>query len=179
MKKWLCFAALLGLFLAGCTPANPAVPDETLTVLDPDTLEIVEQLRDEEYGFGGSYALGYSTENQQYVLKGGGEYKFLDREFRMLQAVTPTYYSDAAYTAQGMDADGTYLYSIISPGEKTKDNLILVHKRSGAYVRSLSIPISVEGEDLFHYDGKYYLSAIDWSDGYTKVYELAFSYVYK
>lgn len=78
-----------------------------------------------------------------------------------------------------MDADGTYLYSIISPGEKTKDNLILVHKWSGAYVRSLSIPISVEGEDLFHYDGKYYLSAIDWNDGYTKVYELAFSYVYK
>ena len=93
--------------------------------------------------------------------------------------MAPTYYSDAAYTAQGMDADGTYLYSIISPGEKAKDNLILVHKWSGAYVRSLSIPISVEGEDLFHYDGKYYLSAIDWNDGYTKVYELAFSYVYK
>lgn len=38
-------------------------------------------------------------ENQQYVLKGGGEYKFLDRDFKMLLAVTPTYYSDAAYTA--------------------------------------------------------------------------------
>lgn len=38
MKKWLCFAALLGLFLAGCTPANPAVPDEPLTVLDQEPL---------------------------------------------------------------------------------------------------------------------------------------------
>ena len=30
MKKWLCFAALLGLLLAGCTPADPSVPDEPL-----------------------------------------------------------------------------------------------------------------------------------------------------
>ena len=30
MKKWLCFAALLCLLLAGCTPADPAVPDEPL-----------------------------------------------------------------------------------------------------------------------------------------------------
>jgi hypothetical protein len=78
-----------------------------------------------------------------------------------------------------MDADGTYLYSIVSPGEETKDNLIIVHKWSGGHVRSVSIPISVEGEDLFHYEGKFYLSATDWGPRRAKVYDLAFSYVYE
>ena len=150
-----------------------------LTVLDPETLEIVEQIHGGKYGFGGSYAIGYSTEKQQYVLKGGGKHMFLGRDFKMSNAVTPVSYSNSLYTAQGMDADGTYLYSIVSPGEETKDNLIIVHKWSGGHVQSVSIPISVEGEDLFHHDGKFYLSATDWSQGRAKVYELAFSYVYE
>ena len=44
MKKWLCFAALLGLLLAGCTPVNPAVPDEPLTEQDKEPL--IEQAKE-------------------------------------------------------------------------------------------------------------------------------------
>lgn len=44
MKKWLCFAALLGLLLAGCTPADPSVPDEPLT--EPDQEPLIEQAKE-------------------------------------------------------------------------------------------------------------------------------------
>lgn len=150
-----------------------------LTVLDPETLEIVDQIKGSVYGFGGSYAIGYSTENQQYVLKGGGKHMFLGRDFKQINAVTPHNYSNTTYTAQDMDADGQYLYYVVSPGEKTKDNLIMVHTWGGAYVRSVSIPISVEGESIFRRDGKFYLTATDWGEGRAKVYELEFFYVYQ
>ena len=150
-----------------------------LTVLDPETLEITEQIQGGKYGFGGSYAIGYSTEKQQYVLKGGGKHMFLGRDFKQVKTVTPGNYSNSEYTAQDMDADGKYLYYVVSPGEKTKDNLIMVHKWSGAYIRSVSIPISVEGESIFRRDGKFYLSATDWGEGRAKVYELAFTFVYE
>ena len=78
-----------------------------------------------------------------------------------------------------MDADGTYLYYVVSPGEETKDNLIMVHKWTGTYVRSVSIPISVEGESLFRRDGRFYLSATNWTDRHARVYELEFSYFYE
>lgn len=45
-----------------------------LTVLDPETLEIVEQIHGGKYGFGGRYAIGCSTEKRQYVLKGDGRF---------------------------------------------------------------------------------------------------------
>lgn len=44
MKKWLCFAALLCLLLAGCTPADPAVPDEPLT--EPDKEPLIGQAKE-------------------------------------------------------------------------------------------------------------------------------------
>lgn len=150
-----------------------------LTVLDPDTLEIIEQLDGEEYGFGGAFGIGYSTEKQQYVLKGNGKYMFLGRDFKQISSVKPSTYSSSSYTSQGIEVDDTYIYSLLSPGSKTKDNIIMIHKWDGTYVRYVSVPINVEGEALFVLDGKMYMTATDWGAGYAKMYPLKFTYIYK
>lgn len=55
MKKWLCFAALLCLLLAGCTPADPAVPDEPLT--EPDKEPLIEQAKELVIAENGAHVL--------------------------------------------------------------------------------------------------------------------------
>lgn len=150
-----------------------------LTVLDPETLEIVDQIKGSKHGFGANYAIAYSTEKQKYVLKGGGKHIILDRDFNQVREQIPQNYTNAEYTSQDMDADGTCLYYVVSYGENTSDNLIMIHKWNGYYVQSLSIPFHVEGESIFHHDGKFYFSATDWNDRRAKVYDLEFTYVYQ
>jgi len=151
-----------------------------LTVIDPETLGMIEQKDGARLGFGGCYAIAYDPAHELYVTKGGGKFMYLDRSFRQVSAVTPKLYTNTEYTAQGMDADDARIYSILSPGTKTKDNIIMVHKRNGEYEFSISIPTGVEGEAIFHdTEGQYYFSCNNWSSRRAYIYKLTLSIVYK
>ena len=151
-----------------------------LTVIDPETLEVIDRKDGAELGFIGCFGIAYDTVHQQYVTKGNGKIAYLTLSFRQKAAVSPEHYRNESYTAQAQDTDGTLVLSLLSPGANVRDNIVIVNKRSGEYLYTFSIPMNVEGEGLFHdADGQYYFACNNWQTRKACVYRLSLSYVYK
>ncbi len=120
-----------------------------LTIVDPDTLEFIEDINIEA----GSGAITYNAKRDIYAISQGGKsLHFLTSEFELIESLTRT--DSFGYTAQGMGSDDNYIYFPMS----STDNILVVYDWEGNFVTKIQIPVNMESESMFWVNGKYYIA---------------------
>lgn len=122
---------------------------QILTLVDPDTLEFIEDVNIEA----GSGAITYNAKRDIYAISQGGKsLHFLTSEFELIESLTRT--DSFGYTAQGMGSDDNYIYFPMS----STDNILVVYDWDGNFVTKIHVPVNMESESMFWVNGKYYIS---------------------
>ncbi|MDP4153865.1 MAG: hypothetical protein Q8865_10600 [Bacillota bacterium] len=120
----------------------------TISFIDPNTLEVLSssQIKDN------IYSIGYNAKTDQYVIgvSDGYNFKVLNSDFSIAASYTGQVTN---YTRQGGDCDENYIYFIQSG---KSDNIIVVYDWNGKYIKSVKVPISSEGENIFHIGSVFY-----------------------
>lgn len=128
----------------------------SLTIVDPDTLEINEVKNvamDTENGSWNSISkISYNSSRESYAIWSNSKIYVCDTDFNV-KYVIENAYQDSGYTGQGMDSDDDYIY-VVQSG--STDNVLQVHSWETGYLYTISIPITIEGESMCNWDGKYY-----------------------
>ena len=116
-------------------------------------------------GFSG---IAYSATRNQYAVGQSGRYNvdILDDEFNFAMRIRGQW----GKTKQGMTADEHYIYYLHSATQKT---YIKVYTWEGEYVRTFELDITIEGENLFWYQGQLYICCNNGS-GATVLYRANF-----
>ena len=117
-----------------------------LSVFNAETLELIKRV---DTGFSNS-AIDYCPERGLYVMMGGGYFRYLDEDFRVVDQY-PT--KATPYTSQGIHCDERYIYRVESgsSANNVKGNIIEVYDWEGNYVLKMELPdITIEGETLAH-----------------------------
>lgn len=124
----------------------------TLTVLDPDTLEVIRQLQP---GFE-AYAIAYNAARDQYLIGISGSFDTLitDSDFNVIRRIPGI---DTGIVKQGMDCDDRYIYFPQWDSQNHR-NYIIVYDWEGNYVNYLSVDSSNEIESMFHVGEEIYLA---------------------
>lgn len=131
---------------------NLAPNPDTLTILDPDTLEVIEQIKP---GFS-AYAISYNAAKDQYLIGLNGSFDTLitDGDFKTVKRIPGL---DTGLVKQGMDSDDTYIYFPQWDREKHL-NYIVVYDWEGNYVNTLKVDSSLEIESMFNVNGEIYIA---------------------
>ena len=140
-----------------------------LTPVDAETLSVQP---DVTIGMG-SGAITYNAFRGQYAIsQGGSTFYVTDGAFKKILGKTRTD-DHSGYTAQGMGSDDSYVYF---PMSGSKDNALVVYDWNGNYVKTLSIPLTIESESMFYAAGNYYVNF--YSKG-AQLYRIDPVYAYK
>ena len=140
---------------------------KTVTTMDPDTLQVVEQSVSLPYGAG---AMTYSWEKDLFCFsQGGGSFYVMtpEKELKIGKKKSAT----SGYTAQGMGSDEHYVYFPMSANSGQKDNILMVYDWSGNYITDVHLPIEYESETMFWVNDTYYVS---FNKGGARLYRLDF-----
>lgn len=131
---------------------NNAPHYDTLTILNPDTLEVVEQVK---LSFN-AYAIAYVPAVDQYVIGISGSYDFMitDSDFHPIRRVTGV---DTGIIKQGMDADEKYVY-FPQWDHNNRANCIVVYDWNGNMVNTLPVESTAEIESMFTVEGTTYIA---------------------
>ena len=121
----------------------------------------------------GSGAITYNAFRGKYAISQGGKTFYVtDGNFKSELSKTRTDVS-TGYTAQGMGSDDSYVYF---PMSGSKDNALVTYDWEGNYVKTLSIPLTMESESMFYAAGNYY---VNFYSGGAKLYRIDPVYTYK
>lgn len=129
--------------------ANNAPYYDVITLIDPDTLAPIKDVKiDEEI-----YSIAYNAKHQCYVVGLSGTYDFalLDSDFKVIEEYEGV---KTGYTRQGCDCDDDYIYFVQSGG----NNLLVVYDYDGKHVTDISLTDSDEVENIFHIGSTFYTS---------------------
>lgn len=142
-----------------------------LTMVDPDTLEVVEVVNIPA----GSGAITYSVEKDRYAIsQGGSTLHYLTSDFKLIESFKRT--GNESYVPQGMGSDEDYIYFPMS-GER--DNVLAVYDWAGQYVTTVTVPDKFESESFFWVNGQYYIAYYRGaSDSGAYLYRVNFRIVY-
>ena len=127
-------------------------PDyDTISMIDPETLEIVETRKLSRDMF----CIAYNEERDQYVIGISGGYNFaiLDADFNELAFHVA---KNTGLTTQGTDCDNRYIYF----PQNSKDNSInriLVYDWEGNYIDYIRVGAYQEIESMFHVGDDLYI----------------------
>lgn len=140
-----------------------------ISVIDPETLTIVDQVKP-AYG---TWAAGYIDGASQYAFLAYGSPSGLvitDEDFNPIRSSPLT--SAEGYIGQGMDADAKYAYVPLSPNTGKSDNIIQIYDiATGEYLGIVSISTKMESESIFHIGNDFY---IHFNSGGSKIASLEF-----
>lgn len=126
-----------------------------ISIIDPETLELVEQKKP-AYG---TWGVGYVDGTEQYAFLAYGTPSGLvitDSDFNPIRSSKLA--DTTGYVGQGMDADAKYAYVPLSPDSGTRDNIIQVFDiQTGEYLGKISVKTTMESESMFHIGDDLYL----------------------
>ncbi len=129
--------------------------NNVISIISPETLELVEQKR-LPYG---SWGIGYVDGAEQYAFLAYGSPNGLvitDSDFAPIRSSKLA--DTTGYIGQGMDADAKYAYVPLSPDSGARDNIIQIFDiKTGEYLGKVSVKTSMESESMFHIGGDHYL----------------------
>ena len=129
--------------------------NNVISIINPETLELVEQKR-LPYG---SWGIGYVDGAEQYAFLAYGSPSGLvitDSEFTPIRSSKLA--DTSGYIGQGMDADAKYAYVPLSPDSGTRDNIIQIFDiKTGEYLGKVSVKTTMESESMFHIGDDLYL----------------------
>ena len=125
---------------------------DTLTIVNPDTLEVIEQIKP---GFE-AYAISYNAARDQFAIGISGSYDsyITDGDFNIIKRIPGI---NTGITKQGMDSDDTYIY-FPQWNDKDDTNFIVVYDWDGNYVNTLEVNSFQEIESMFNVDGEIYIA---------------------
>lgn len=126
-----------------------------ISIIDPETLELVEQ-KTPAYG---TWGVGYIDGAEQYAFLAYGSPSGLvitDSDFAPIRSSKLA--DTTGYIGQGMDADAKYAYVPLSPDSGARDNIIQIFDiKTGEYLGKVSVKTSMESESMFHIGSDHYL----------------------
>ena len=126
-----------------------------ISIIDPETLELVEQ-KTLAYG---TWGVGYIDGTEQYAFLAYGSPSGLvitDSDFAPIRSSKLA--DTTGYIGQGMDADAKYAYVPLSPDSGARDNIIQIFDiKTGEYLGKVSVKTSMESESMFHIGDDHYL----------------------
>lgn len=125
---------------------------DTLTIVNPDTLEVIEQVKP---GFK-AYAISYNAAKDQFLIGISGSFDsyLTDGDFNIIKRISGI---DTGLTKQGMDSDDTYIYFPQWDSEKDL-NYIVVYDWDGNYINTLKVDSTAEIESMFNVNGDIYIA---------------------
>lgn len=129
--------------------ANNAPYYDVVTLVDPDTLKPIKDVKIEE----DIYAIAYNEKHKCYVVGLSGTYDFalLDSDFKVIEEYKGV---KTGYTRQGCDCDDDYIYFVQSGGK----NLLVVYDYEGNHITDMPLDDSDEVENIFHIGNTFYTS---------------------
>lgn len=129
--------------------ANNAPYYDVITLVDPDTLSPIKDVKIDE----DIYSIAYNAKRECYVVGLSGTYDFalLDSDFEVIKEFDG---KNTGYTRQGCDCDDDYIYFVQSGG----DNLLVVYDYSGDHIADIPMDDSDEVENIFHIGSEFYTS---------------------
>ena len=142
-----------------------------LTVVDPETLEIVERIT--VSGLSGTiYGVAYCETRDSYVLRAGNKIYILDSQWHVLRSAPNN--EDPSYVGQGMDCDENLIYipQSRSADKGTSDDIIRVFDWDLNFVRTVHLPSDLECETIMNHGGHYYMY---FTKKGGRIYDLGFS----
>ena len=115
-----------------------------ISLIDPDTLEIVET---KDLGFK-MFSIGYCEERDQYIvgLSGSQNFSVLDADFNEIK-FCPVEHTE--WITQGADCDENYVY-FPQWDDKTDKNYIRVFDWDGNLINTVQVKAMNEIESMFH-----------------------------
>ena len=161
-----------------------SVDSKCYSVVDMKSLDVTST--GTVYNTNGFYAIDYCAEKDKYV---AAETTNGDKEYR-LQILSgkpgsikydsePFDTLDTGYTKQGIHCDGKYIYLAQSPSSEHRDNnIIAVFDWEGKHVRTFTVDLPGESENVFWYNGNLYSAYNSNADGAEKLslYKLTFNF---
>ena len=124
-----------------------------LSVIDPETLTIVERAVP-NYG---SWGVGYIDGTSQYAFLASGGLTVTDKDFNVIR--NSPLESAEGYTGQGMDADAEYAYVPLSPNAGKSSNIIQIYDLdTGEYLGVITVGTKMESETVFHVGEDFYMN---------------------
>lgn len=145
--------------------------ENILSILDPDTLTITEQIHI-DIGSTTAAGISYNSSRKSYcVTTWVGKIFILDSDFNVTSSINMITAND--YVAQGVDSDDMYIYT---PKSGAFDNIIIVYSWDTGYVTTLTLDTTMESESITNYDGNYYIS---FNSAGIKICDLDFSILFE
>ena len=129
--------------------ANNAPYYDVITLIDPDTLAPIKDVKIDE----DIYSIAYNASRQCYVVGLSGTYDFalLDSDFEVIEEFEGV---KTGYTRQGCDCDDDYIYFVQSGGH----NLLVVYDYEGNHITDIPMDDTDEVENIFHIGNTFYTS---------------------
>lgn len=121
----------------------------------------------------GSGAITYNDYRGKYAISQGGSTFYVTDGNYKVEVNKKRTDNHAGYTAQGMGSDDFYVYF---PMSGSTDNGLFTYDWDGNYVKTLSIPLTLESESMFYAAGNYY---VNFYSGGAKLYRIDPAYTYK
>lgn len=123
-----------------------------VSFIDPETLTVTETVTLPCR----IYSLAYSPERDMYVagIAGGQSFCLLDAAFRQVGGPFSPTPDTAGYITQGCACDARYIYFVLY-----RQNVITVYDWEGRHIRTLSITVSGEPENLSQVGGSLYVAS--------------------
>ena len=143
--------------------AHGQTEGKILTLVNPDTLEFIEDVNIEK----GSGAITYNPATNSYAISQGGKsLHMLDADLKYVTSFNRT--KPDGYTAQGMGSDENYIFF---PMSGSGQNILDTFDWEGNPVGQIIIPTGKESESLFYVNGRYYVA---FNVNGSTVYEIFF-----
>ena len=130
--------------------------DNLVSIIDPETLVLVEQIKP-AYG---TWGVGYIEGAEQYAFLAYGTPSGLVISDSNFEPIRSSPLADTTgYVGQGMDADAKYAYVPLSPETGTNHNIIQVFDIStGEYIGKITVKTLMESESMFHIGSDFYMN---------------------
>jgi glutamine cyclotransferase len=145
-----------------------------LTIVDPETLTVIERV---EIGPSGS-SISYNPYTNTYAMGEGYKVDYMDENFNLIKTFSRRDYDQSGYVNQGMGSDEHYLYFPVSHSTKTK-NLIIVFDWNGNQIKEVSLPEQHESQSIFTVGDDYYITFYhNGKDAGTYLHKLTFTLMY-
>jgi hypothetical protein len=146
-----------------------------LTIVDPETLTVIERVQIKPSGS----AISYNPWTDSYAMSEGNKIDFMDADFNLTKTVSRKDYAVQGYVNQGMGSDEHYIYLPLSYEDKSK-NLILVFDWEGNQVKEIALPEEHESESFFVVGDTYYITFYhNDKDAGTYLHKVSFNLYYK
>ena len=145
-----------------------------LTIVDPETLTVIERV---EIVPSGS-SISYNPHTNTYAMGEGYKVDYMDENFNLIKTFSRRDYDQSGYVNQGMGSDEHYLYFPVSHSNKTK-NLIIVFDWNGNQIKEVSLPEQHESQSIFTVGDDYYITFYhNGKDAGTYLHKLTFTLMY-